>query len=127
MVWTFRYRLAQFSDFWGKIHTIQMKLVEIHWKNTLIKSWKHLILKVFKIYSNKSCSNQVLRKLVKHHNSQNVKKRLQYSIYNTLWFTPWGVFLTSFNKIHTTFHTKFRLFSTICQVYQGFKKKEIRQ
>ena len=53
--------------------------------------------------------------------AQNVKKRLQYSIYNTLWFTPWGVFLTSFNKIHTTFHTKFRLFSTICQVYQGFK------
>ena len=37
---------------------------------------KMLILKAFEIYSNKSCSNQVLRKLVKLHNSQNVNQNL---------------------------------------------------
>ena len=37
--------------------------------------------------------NQVLRKLVKHHNSQNVKNQLQYRLYNTSWFTPWGVLI----------------------------------
>ena len=52
-------------------------------------------------------SNQVLRKPVKLASSQNVKNQLQYSIYNTSWFTPWGVFLLIFSKIHTTFHTKF--------------------
>lgn len=37
---------------------------------------KTLILKDFEIYSNKNLSNQVLRKHVKHHNSQNVNQNL---------------------------------------------------
>ena len=37
---------------------------------------KTLILVAFEINSNKSCSNQVLRKLVKLHNSQNVNQNL---------------------------------------------------
>ena len=40
--------------------------------------------------------NQVLRKHVKLASSQNVKNQLQYSIYNTSWFTPWGVFFDDF-------------------------------
>ena len=82
------------------------------WKLDLIVFYRDLVFVT---------QNQVLRKLVKQASSQNVKNQLQYSIYNTSWFTPWGVFLMIFSKIHTTFHTKFRLFSTICQVYQGFK------
>ena len=35
---------------------------------------KTLILKHFEIRWNKWCPNQVLRKLVKHHNSQNVNQ-----------------------------------------------------
>ena len=80
---------------------------------------KTLILKAFEIYSNKILSNQVSKKPARHHNSQNVKNQLQYSIYNTSWFTPWGVSLMIFSKIHTIFHTKFRLISTICQVYRN--------
>lgn len=37
---------------------------------------KTLILKDFEIYSNKNLSNQVLRKHVKLHNSQNVNQNL---------------------------------------------------
>jgi len=47
----------------------------------------------FETYSNRSVSKQNLRKLVKLASSLNVKNQLQYSIYNTSWFTPWGVFL----------------------------------
>ena len=63
-----------------------------------------LILKDFEIYSNKNLSNQVLRKHVKLASSQNVKNQLQYSIYNTSWFTPWGVFLIFLAKF-TPFFT----------------------
>ena len=41
-------------------------------------------------------SNQALRKLVKLASSQNVKNQLHYRLYNTSWFTPWGVFFDVF-------------------------------
>jgi len=71
---------------------------------------KTLILKHFEIRWNKWCPNQVLRKLVKLASSQNVKNQLQYSIYNTSWFTPWGVFwwfLAQFTLLFLCIQLKF--------------------
>lgn len=75
MVEIFGYILAQFSDILSKNPAIQMKLVEI--------------------YSNKSCSNQVLRKLVKPHNSQNVNIQL-YQRFKALKSLPHGCFFLCF-------------------------------
>ena len=44
------------------------------------------------------------KKLVKLASSQNVKNQLQYSIYNTSWFTPWGVFLGFLAKFTPNSH-----------------------
>ena len=65
-----------------------MKLIEISWNFIFWKLMKTLILKHFEIRWNKWCSNQVLRKLVKHHNLVNVNSReLLY-----LQRAPFGVF-----------------------------------
>jgi len=61
-------------------------------KFLVLKTFEMLILKLFEIYSNKNCSNQVLRKLVKLASSQNVKNSYITAFSNTSWFTPWGVF-----------------------------------
>ena len=53
-----------------------MKLIEISWNFIFWKLMKTLILKHFEIRWNKWCPNQVLRKLVKHHNLVNVKTYL---------------------------------------------------
>lgn len=45
-----------------------------------------LILQAFEIYSKKNLSNQVLRKHVKHHNSQNVNRNRSISTFtDTFW------------------------------------------
>ena len=93
MVWTFGYILAQFVYFRGKIHTIQMKLVEIGWNFEFWKSVKTLILKDFKIYSNINLSNQVLRKLVKLASSQNVNSLLDSRVQTKTLCSLQGVFL----------------------------------
>ena len=74
------------------------------------RSEKACYYAVFSLTETYTFQTRLEKKLVKLASSQNVKKRLQYSIYNTSWFTPWSVFLIIFSKIHTTFHTKFRLF-----------------
>ncbi|MDB8637587.1 hypothetical protein, partial [Streptococcus mutans] len=54
-------------------------------KFLVLKTFEMLILKLFEIYSNKNCSNQVLRKLVRLASSQNVKNS-----YNTAFTTLHG-------------------------------------
>ena len=81
-----------FYLFLTKIYLILMQLIEISWNFIFWKLVRTLILKHFEIRWNKWCPNQVLRKLVKHHNSQNVNsKELLY-----LQRAPFGVFFLYF-------------------------------
>ena len=65
-----------------------MKVIQIRWNFVFCKCRKILILSASWTYSNRSVSNQVLRKLVKHHNLVNVSSReLLY-----LQRAPFGVF-----------------------------------
>ena len=69
-----------------------MKVIEIGWSFIFRKLMKTLVLKHFEIRWNKWCPNQVLKKLVKHHNLVNVNsKELLY-----LYRAPFGVFFLYF-------------------------------
>ena len=72
-------------------------------KFLVLKTFEMLILKLFEIYSNKNCSNQVLRKLVRLASSQNVKNSFTATITNTQCLPHWVFFRALFEKLTSKF------------------------
>ena len=92
--------LAYFSLFLMKIYLILMKLIEISWNFIFRDPMKTLILKHFEIRWNKWCPNQVLRKLVKLHNSQNVNQYDYINVSKHSRVYLMGAFFVFFEKVH---------------------------
>ena len=98
-----------FCLFFMKVYLILMKLIEISWNFIFWKPMKTLILKHFEIRWNKWCPNQVLRKLVKHHNSQNVNQHDYINVYRHSRIFSWMSFFVQKTKVHPKIHPKFTL------------------
>ena len=94
----FWYSGSIFAYFFIKVYLILMKLIEISWNFIFWKLMKTLVLKHFEIRWNKWCPNQVLRKLVKHHNSQNVNQHDYINVYRHSKIYSWMSFLFRIDK-----------------------------
>ena len=68
---------------------------------------KMLILKDFEIYSNKNLSNQVLRKLVKLHNFQNVNQYDYINVSRHSRVSSWVFFFVQKSKVSLKISLKF--------------------
>ena len=92
-----------FCLFLMKVYLILMKLIKISWNFIFWKLMKTLILKYFEIRWNKWCPNQVLRKLVKLHNSQNVNQYDYINVYRHSRIFSWMSFFVQKTKVHPKF------------------------
>ena len=72
-------------------------------KFLVLKTFEMLILKLFEIYSNKNCSNQVLKRHVKLASSLNVKNRFTTKITDTQCLPHWVFFCALFEKLTSKF------------------------